>query len=81
MSREIDLVGGGHAHVEVIRRYGLKPIAGAKLTEYTPQDDFLSLLNLGDGTAVGSKWGFALEGRVMMWLKDKIDLSFMEKYQ
>ena len=44
-------------------------------------DDFLSLLNLGDGTAIGSKWGVALEGRTMMWLKDRIDRSFMEKYR
>jgi selenide,water dikinase len=36
MSREIVLVGGGHVHVEVIRRFGLKPIAGAKLTVIDP---------------------------------------------
>ena len=41
MSREIVLVGAGHAHAEVIRQFGLKSIAGATLTEYAPQDDFL----------------------------------------
>ena len=51
------------------------------LERYEPQDDFLSLLNLGDGTAIASKWGVALEGRPMMWLKDRIDRSFMEKYR
>ena len=56
-------------------------LAGTKLIEYKPQDDFLSLLNLGDGSAIGSKWGLAFEGRAMMWLKDKIDRSFMEKYK
>jgi selenide,water dikinase len=51
------------------------------LRRYTPQHDFLSLLNLGDGTAIGTKWGIALEGRSMMWLKDRIDRSFMETYR
>ncbi len=56
-------------------------LRGEKLRAYSPQDDFLSLLNLGDGTAIGAKWGLALGGRSMMWLKDRIDRSFMEKYR
>jgi len=56
-------------------------LQGMPLREYRPQDDFLSLLNLGDGTAIGSKWGVALEGRAMMWLKNRIDRSFMENYR
>lgn len=54
---------------------------GAPLRAYAPQDDFLSLLNLGDGTAIGSKWGLAFRGRWLMRLKDRIDRSFMEKYK
>ena len=54
-------------------------LLGEKLREDAPQDDFLSLLNLGDGTAIGAKRGMALDGRT--WLKDRIDGSFMEKYQ
>jgi len=50
------------------------------LREYSPQSDFLSLLNLGDGTAIGSKWGVAVEGRSILWLKDRIDRSFMRRY-
>jgi selenide,water dikinase len=56
-------------------------LADEPLHRYEPQHDFLSLLNLGDGTAIGSKWGFALEGRMMMRLKDRIDRSFMERYR
>jgi selenide,water dikinase len=56
-------------------------LQGDRLQEYTPQRDFLSLLNLGDGTAIGSKWGIAIEGRAMMRLKDRIDRAFMQKYR
>jgi selenide,water dikinase len=38
-------------------------LAGEGLRDYEPQGDFLSLLNLGDGRAIGAKWGVALEGR------------------
>ena len=55
-------------------------LLAGRLREYTPQHDFLSLLNLGDGSAIGSKWGFAFEGRAMMKLKDRIDRAFMQKY-
>ncbi|MEE3329457.1 MAG: FAD-dependent oxidoreductase, partial [Myxococcota bacterium] len=48
-------------------------LAGTALRTYTPQSDFLSLLNLGDGSAIGTKWGMALEGRILMQLKHRID--------
>lgn len=51
------------------------------LRDYIPQRDFLSLLNLGDGTAIGSKWGFVYQGRAALWLKDRIDRAFMTRYQ
>ncbi|MFT5443790.1 MAG: hypothetical protein ACI8W3_002841 [Myxococcota bacterium] len=49
------------------------------MASYTPQHDFLSLLNLGDGTAIGAKGG-AMTGRIMMKIKDGIDRGLMEKY-
>jgi len=52
-------------------------LEGRPLRPYRPQRDFLALLNLGDGTAVGSKWGLAFEGRAVMRLKDWIDRRFM----
>jgi len=51
------------------------------LRDYIPQRDFLSLLNLGNGTAIGSKWGVVYEGRAAMKLKDRIDRAFMERYR
>lgn len=56
-------------------------LAGRRLRRYRPQSDFLSLLNLGDGTAVGAKWGRSFEGRWVMRLKDRIDRQFMDRFQ
>lgn len=54
---------------------------GGRLREYKPQTDFLTLLNLGDGTAIGAKWGRSFEGAWVMRLKDRIDRRFMTKFQ
>jgi selenide,water dikinase len=54
---------------------------GRPLRGYRPQPDFLSLLNLGDGTALGVKWGRVVRGRTVMWLKDRIDRTFMARYR
>jgi selenide,water dikinase len=54
---------------------------GRELGVYRPQREFLSLLNLGDGTAVGVLRGLSFEGRWVMRLKDRIDRRFVEKYR
>ncbi len=54
---------------------------GQPLQSYRPQSDFLTLLNLGDGQAIGGKWGLAFEGRWVMRLKDTIDRRFMRRFQ
>lgn len=54
---------------------------GQRLRRYRPQGDFLALLNLGDGSAAGAKWGAAFEGPWVMRLKDRIDRRFMERFQ
>jgi selenide,water dikinase len=56
-------------------------LGGEQLDAYLPQSDFLTLLNLGDGTAIGAKWGFSFEGRWVMRWKDRIDRRFMERFQ
>ena len=58
-----------------------RAVAGRPLRRYRPQPDFLTLLNLGDGEALGAKWGGSFEGRWVMRLKDRIDRKFMRKFQ
>jgi selenide,water dikinase len=54
---------------------------GGTPRRYRPQRDFLSLLNLGDGRAIASKWGLSAEGRALFRLKDWIDRRFMRRFQ
>ena len=56
-------------------------LTGGALREYHPQRDYLSLLNLGDGRAIGAKWGLAATGRSVFRLKDAIDRRFMRRFQ
>lgn len=51
-----------------------------QLTSYEPQVGFLSLMMTGDGRAISSWKGLSMYGRMMWWTKDKIDRSFMEKF-
>jgi selenide, water dikinase len=56
-------------------------LSGTKLRAYRPQRDFLALLNLGEGRAIGGKWGLAFSGGWVWRLKDWIDRGFMRKFQ
>jgi pyridine nucleotide-disulfide oxidoreductase family protein len=48
---------------------------------YTPQRHWLALLNTGDGRAIASRNGFALEGEWAMKWKDRIDREFMGRFR
>ncbi len=56
-------------------------LAGQPLRPYRPQRDFLTLLNVAAGRALGAKWGRSFEGRWVMTLKDRIDRRFMRRFQ
>ncbi len=55
-------------------------LAGQPLKRYRPQGDFLTLLNVAGGHAMGAKWGRSFEGRWVMTLKDRIDRRFMRRF-
>jgi selenide,water dikinase len=56
-------------------------LAGAPLRPYAPQRDYFALLDLGDGEAVGDKWGLAARGRWLQTWKERIDRQFVERFQ
>ena len=52
-----------------------------RLETYTPQHDFLTLINTGNGSAIGGKWSLSFEGHWVFALKDHIDRKFMHRFQ
>jgi selenide,water dikinase len=56
-------------------------LGGGRLRSYRPQRDFLALLNLGEGVALGAKWGIVAVGRPVWRLKDLIDRRFVRRFQ
>lgn len=56
-------------------------LAGTKLVDYTPQDDFLKLLVCGDRTAMGFRFGIPIQGKWVFQVKDAIDLQFMSLFR
>jgi selenide,water dikinase len=56
-------------------------VTGSALRRYRPQRDFLALLNLGGGRALGGKWGVSASGRALWRLKDAIDRRFVARFR
>jgi hypothetical protein len=48
---------------------------------FIPQEDYLQILNMGDGRGILWKKSFVLEGRLAFLLKDYIDRRFMRNFQ
>ena len=70
-------VRSGPILIENISRYFLEQ----EMDEYDPQDDFLKLINCGDGTALGFRFGLPLRGKWVWELKDTIDQMFMDLFR
>ena len=50
------------------------------MTKYVPQRQFLSLMMLGNGKCIGTKFGMTMVGKWVWGMKDYIDLSFMHLF-
>lgn len=51
------------------------------LEAFVPQDTYLLIYNLGNGTGIFYRGNWVLKGRLIFWLKDTIDRKFMRKFQ
>lgn len=57
-------------------------LRGETLEAFTPQRNYLVLLSTADGSAIGGRGSWlAGEGRLLWWLKDRIDRNFMARYR
>ena len=56
-------------------------LTGKPLKSYVPQGDFLLLMNLGKGYAMGTKWGLRFRGKWVRRWKNHLDVRFMERFQ
>ena len=55
-------------------------IAGGRLKEFAPQNDYLKLVSAGSKFAVAEKFGISVSGHRIWRLKDWIDRRFMNKF-
>lgn len=51
------------------------------LTHYSPQKNYLKIVNVCDGTAISQHFGKSIHGKTQWWLKNRIDVKFMDMYQ
>ena len=54
-------------------------LSGGRRRTYRPQRDYLKLVSMGERAAVADRQGFAVSGRVLWRLKDRIDRRFIAK--
>jgi NADH dehydrogenase FAD-containing subunit len=59
----------------------LAALEGDDLEAFEPQDTYLLIYNLGNGTGIFWRGNRVWKGRLIFWLKDYIDRRFMQKFQ
>lgn len=57
-----------------------RALLGESLKTYQPQKNYLSLISLGEPSAIASRNGIVLEGAWVWRWKDWIDVQFMQKF-
>ncbi|MCP5109190.1 MAG: FAD-dependent oxidoreductase [bacterium] len=56
-------------------------LSGGPMLTFTPQEVFLLIFNMGDGTAIFTRKSLSFGGKVAFKLKDRIDRKFMKVFQ
>lgn len=56
-------------------------LSGGVFKSFEPQEIYVLIFNLGDGTAVYTRKSLNFGGKFAFWLKDRIDRKFMKKFQ
>ncbi len=74
MGKHLVFVGGGHAHLTALE----VALDGWELKSFTPNPNYMLIMNMGDGKGIMWKKNPVLNGRL---LKDFIDKGFMSKFQ
>ena len=59
----------------------LAALEGKDLEAFEPQDTYLLIYNLGNGTGIFWRNNWVWKGRLIFLLKDTIDLKLMRKFQ
>jgi NADH dehydrogenase FAD-containing subunit len=59
----------------------LAALEGGDLRAFQPQDTYLLIYNLGNGTGIFYRGKWVMKGRLIFYLKDYIDRKFMRKFQ
>ncbi len=65
----------------ILHRNLLAFLEGRPLLRFNPGGGYLLILNLGDGTGIFRRKGFAWDGSLAFRLKNHLDRSFMKKFQ
>ncbi len=55
-------------------------LQGAPLKSFTPQKQYLNIIDTGDGSAIASRGPFTFESKLMRGWKDRIDRQFMNLF-
>lgn len=83
VERELPKVGVfGVRQAPILKDNLIKAAASSGgLEEYEPQEKFLIILNLGDGTGLAIRGNWHWHGKLAFKVKNFIDTRFMKKYQ
>ncbi|TAL17873.1 pyridine nucleotide-disulfide oxidoreductase [bacterium] len=65
----------------VLYRNLFAALTGGELTRFRPQKKYLLILNLGDGTGLFVRGNLVARGEWALWLKNRLDTSFMAKHR